>query len=107
MFSHARVLVLWCLCLVAEFARFERHHSTNAENAAIAFKVFVFQFINTALVTLMVFGRMPNGVTVPGQSTLNYFSVRVGGGVRSEACHSRLGGSCCGAVVLRTTGGTG
>ena len=56
-------------------ARFERHHSTNAENAAVAFKVFVFQFINTALVTLIVFGKLPNNVQVPGQSSLNYFNV--------------------------------
>lgn len=38
---------------MAGLARFERHHSTSSENAAVAFKVFLFQFINTALVTLV------------------------------------------------------
>jgi hypothetical protein len=60
--SLAVVLVNVLLELVmGKLTRFERHHSRSQEASAVVGKVFVAQFLNTALIVLLISGRLPGG----------------------------------------------
>jgi len=64
--SMAIVAVNFALkTILKALSRFERHHSVSSEARAITTKVFIAQFINTGLLILLVFGRLPNDQKLP------------------------------------------
>jgi hypothetical protein len=48
--------------VLTALARFERHSSVTSEESAITIKLFLAQMTNTALIVLLVNGRLPNSI---------------------------------------------
>lgn len=73
----AAVAVIFVNVLLKAFlgalVRFERHSSVSSQARNLSIKLFVAQFLNTAILTLIVYARLPNNIEFPLQTTISLF----------------------------------
>lgn len=61
--------------VLVRMVMFERHASVTSQSVALAKKLFAASFTNTAILTLIVYARLPNDIEIPFiQSTVNIFN---------------------------------
>eukprot|EP00753_Platysulcus_tardus_P022558 PLAT9771.1.p1 GENE.PLAT9771.1~~PLAT9771.1.p1 ORF type:complete len:1198 (+),score=594.86 PLAT9771.1:165-3596(+) len=59
------VINLMLKSFMKSLVHFERHASVTAESVAVSSKLFVAQFLNTAVIVLLVSARLPNNIPNP------------------------------------------